>query len=335
MLESILTALPAISYTVDSVTMRARHAYEQLGWQQGADLFTRELLGYDQGQELPPYRKVDCQRIWQTGDTWAALYETNHPDPRLAGKAATFDLRTGLGFLAQQGLGGQELRQQTAKTQAIPYTWAGRRDTATWAEWIVVSPSAVRHMLDLYRNLMHIWIGRAVIALHAGMEATPLWEILRADADRLASDAGVGDDLRSIVQAALTGRPSEMEGALVRCRNVIDKVSRYLYQAPGAAYPRIKDGTGKTPMAVDGNRYRNRLTAYLHQKGLNAEDRQLIDSHLNWFMGFVDLVNRLGSKGKGHIDISQRDVANGLMHTYLLLSEIAERTDGQPITKVL
>ena len=49
--------------------------------------------------------------------------------------------------------------------------------------------------------------------------AQPAQNLLRTDADRLAADAGVGDDLRSFVHAAASANPSEWEEALMRCRS--------------------------------------------------------------------------------------------------------------------
>lgn len=163
-------------------------------------------------------------------------------------------------------------------------------------------------------------------------EAAPLWDVLRSGADRLAADAGVGDDLRAIANAASSSNASEWEGALLRCRNVLNKVSQYLYQAPGDTYTPLPGGTGTGPMRVDGDNYRNRLIAYMHQNDLNQKDRKLAEAHLGYFKVFVDQVNQLGSRGKHVVD--QRAAANGLVHTYLLLSEIAERTGGQPITEL-
>ena len=109
----------------------------------------------------------------------------------------------------------------------------------------------------------------------------------------------------------------------------MDKLSHYLYQASGDTYPHIRDQKGR-PINVGGGNYKNRLMAYLHQKGLNREDRGLMDTHLDWFRGFASELNDLGSKG--HVAVAQADAANGLLHTYLLLGEIAARTDGEPIT---
>jgi hypothetical protein len=332
-LELLVVELPLSGHHVEGVTMRARHAYMQLGWQAGADYFNRELSGYGTDQPVPPYRSVDSRRVWETGNNLAAMDQVRRPDPRLREVVASYELRTGLSYLAQTVDQGSGLRLTTGRTQVVSYTWAGVTESATWAEQILIDWPIVRYMLQRYASVIHLEIGSAVIAQRAGTEATGLWEILRVDAEQLAAASGVGQDLRSIVQAALSANPSEWQGALLRCRNVIDKLSRHLYQAPEATYPYIPDRTGKEPMRVDADHYRNRLTAYMQQKLVGRKSRELADSHLLWFIGFVDQANQLGTLGKG--EVRQRDVANGLMHTYLLLSEIATRTDGKPLTTLV
>jgi len=107
----------------------------------------------------------------------------------------------------------------------------------------------------------------------------------------------------------------------------MNKLSSYLYQAPGATYP----WPGQ-PLAVDGDKYRNRLVAYLREKGTKSDSLKLADSHAEWFKVFAAEVNALESKGK--YPVSKPVVASGVMHLYLLLNEIAARTDGEPITEV-
>ena len=291
-----------------------------------------ELAGYTDEKEVPYFRKLTCLKVWETGDPIAADYEKRNPNSELAETTTPFALRSGLGYVEHIVSTGARMHLSTGNIKRLAFTLPSGTKTATWAEFTVVEPYIIKHAWELCRDYLHRVIGLVVIALHAGTEAAPLWEMLRADADSLAADAGVGEDLRSIARGASSTDPSEWEGALIRCRNVVDKVSRYLYQAPGRTYPHIADSSGTGPMAVDGPRYRNRLIAYMHQKGLNAEDREVADSHLGWFKAFVDQVNRLVSKGKQKV--TRREVANGLIHTYLLLSEIATRTDGQPVTEI-
>jgi hypothetical protein len=271
---------------------------------------------------------VPCQRVWQADYGFAIAKDLVNPDPRFAAVADEHVLRHSLeGMVLSRDDG---FRYPSSKTLSVPLDSPTLRRTVTWTEYFVVSAFHVKTALGMYRTDLHRTIGRWLIALRAGHEAESLWNLLHADAAALAAKAGLGDDLRSIERSARGGDPSDWEGALLRCRNVIDKLSRHLYRVPGPTYPHITDASGRQPMAVDGENYRNRLIAYLHQKGLNAEDRELADAHLNWFKSYVNQVNRLGSSGKKAV--TQRDVANGLMHTYLLLSEIFARSDGEPIT---
>lgn len=278
------------------------------------------------------YRNIQAMRIWETGNTMARDAQKRRPNPDLLPVEVRLSLPSGLGHLEHLVSSGLRLQVPTGNTKQLPYTVVGVEHQATWTESTHVEPYLIQNGLQGWRDHLHLMVSRTIISLRASAAAEPLWEMLRTQADGLAASAGLGEDLRAITLAAASDVASEWEGALVRCRNVIDKLSRHLYRAPGSTYPHISNRGGTGPMAVDGNRYRNRLVAYMHQKGLNADDRELANSHIDWFMGFVEQVNRLGSKGK--VAVSRRDVAMGLTHTYLLLSEIAERTDGQPITEI-
>jgi hypothetical protein len=213
----------------------------------------------------------------------------------------------------------------------MSFTSLGVTERVIWWEEIDVGGDAIRIALEHYRDSLHQGIGMAVITMHAARGAAPLWDVLRSGGDQLVAAVGIGDDLRSIADAASSGDSSAWEGGLLRCRNVIDKLSQHLYRVAGDTYPHIRDQAGK-PIVVSGARYKNRLIAYLHQKGLNREDRSLLDVHVDWFWSYESAVNDLASKGKQAV--SQRDVANGLLHTYLLISELAARTDGEPITSL-
>lgn len=311
------------------ITMRVVQAFRVLGAQREAELLTLELRGHPDLSKTPVFRVMHVTHKWRTKDTGAARRDTRH-DPRLVEREGS-----------EIWLGTLQTWVEVAHIQidtSWPVEWpldAGVDVHSTklgrsvhWIKEAHVAPTVFRQRLDEYRAYLYDLVGSWVITLLTATEAGSLWDALREGADGLAAKASVGDGLQAIVRAALGDDPSSWRSGLLACRNVINDLSRYLYQAPGKTYPYIKSGGSE--MEVDGEKYRNRLIAYLHQKGLGAADRNVARQHLEWFAGFVAMVNDLGSSGKA-MNVDKRDVAIGLMHAYLLIGEIAARTDGEPV----
>jgi len=312
------------------ITMRAVQAFRILGARKELELLTLELRGHPDLSKTPVFRLMLVTYKWRTSESGVAVRATRD-DPDLV-ESEGFEvflgtLQTWVEVAHGQKDAGWPIDHASKDVHS---TALGR--SVHWTKYAHVGPTIFRQRLDEYRAYLYDMVGSWVITLLTATEAQSLWDALREGADGLAAKAGVGDGLQAIVRAALGDDPSSWRSGLLACRNVINDLSRYLYQAPGKAYPHIRPKG--TEMGVDGEKYRNRLIAYLHQKGLGAEDRNVAIQHLEWFAGFVAMVNDLGSSGKA-MTVDKRDVANGLMHTYLLISEIAARTDGEPVKAIV
>jgi len=311
------------------ITMRAHHAFRMLGAKAEIEALSCELGGYPPKRKLPSFRRLLVTYRWETSDTRAAANEAIRGSLQLAERHGHEDWFGSLQTWVSSAQGQHEIKWPTGEAKEVLSTALGRR--VHWTEWAFAAPSVLSQRLDEYRAHLYDLVGRWVVTLLTAGEAESLWDALRVGGDALAAKAGVGDSLQGVVRAALSDDPSAWRSGLLACRNIIDDLSRYLYRAPGPTYPHIRH-EGKE-IAVDGGHYRNRLVAYLHQKGLDADDRELVAEHLEWFKGFAALVNALGSSGKR--PVGKRDIGNGLMHTYLLFSEIAARTDGEPVTAIV
>ncbi len=83
-------------------------------------------------------------------------------------------------------------------------------------------------------------------------------------------------------------------------------------------------------MQVDASHYLNRLTAYLHCKGVTGHTRILIEAELDRLLAVLHAVNDLDSKAHDADDVDLEDARLAVIATYTLLGQFVRRkTWGQ------
>jgi len=100
------------------------------------------------------------------------------------------------------------------------------------------------------------------------------------------------------------------------------KLSETLWQSPDKSYPYIKANNGSA-MRVTRNEPRNRIRAYLHEKGVTADDmlRRMIDPLFS-----------MASAGKR--PVSYEHAQSVLILTYIFVAEMIRLTNMIPVVKV-
>lgn len=128
--------------------------------------------------------------------------------------------------------------------------------------------------------------------------------------------------VNGLVQNLLVDNDSSWQIAVLACRNILQRLFDTLWQSTDKEYPYLKDDNGAA-IKVHKDNVRNRIRAYLHQKGLKDEDM---------LRRMIDPLYSMGSSGKR--PVSYEHAQSVLIHTYIFLGEIIRLTDMQPVTKV-
>lgn len=133
---------------------------------------------------------------------------------------------------------------------------------------------------------------------------------------------GIEDYLKAVYQNLLRDDDASWQAAVLACRNILHKLSEMLWQAPETVYPYMKAKDG-SPMRVTRNKVRNRIRAYLHQKGLRSDDM---------IMSMIDPLYSMASSGKS--SVGYEHTQSVMVYTYIFLGEMIRLTDMQPLKKI-
>ena len=110
------------------------------------------------------------------------------------------------------------------------------------------------------------------------------------------------------------------------CRDVLSRLSVQLWRDPGKTYR----GTAEN-MRIDGSNYLNRLTAYLHCKGVTGHTRILVGAELDRLLSVLHAVNDLDNKAHHADNVDLEDARLAVITTYTLLGQFVRRTDMEPV----
>jgi len=185
-----------------------------------------------------------------------------------------------------------------------------------------VSPQSIKIVLDKIAEKLFDHVSKAVVTLRFGEVTATVFRKYQESVSRALAHLGIDDQLQSAYQNLLVDNEASWQIAVLACRNILQKLSDTLWQSTDKEYPYLKEGSGAA-IKVHKDNVRNRIRAYLHQKGLKDEDM---------LRKMIDPLYYMGSSGKRHV--TYEHAQSVLIYTYIFLAEMIRLTDMQPVTKV-
>lgn len=185
-----------------------------------------------------------------------------------------------------------------------------------------VGSASVKTVLDHIAEKLFDYVSKAVATLRFGQVVASVFHKYQDSVDRVLADMGIENDIKAATQNLFQDNPASWQTACMACRNIMHKLSETLWQSPDNSYLYVLAKNG-APMGVTHDKQRNRIRAFLHQKGVKSD---------HMLMQMIDPLYSMASAAKN--PISYKHAQSVVIHTYIFLGEMIRLTDMQPITEV-
>lgn len=153
-----------------------------------------------------------------------------------------------------------------------------------------------------------------------------IFDQYKARVDDRLSELGLNQKLDAIFRDLESDNPASWQQAILGCRNLFYDLSKILWKIPGEKY--TIEGLSK-PLEVGEGKEKNRLTAYLHYKGISKNKEPIFMDQFealnNLMVAFID------KAAKGKSAISQNEAITLLVAMYVLLGEMLVLTGLEPV----
>lgn len=329
-LREVVEELATADHDLRSMLRRCQHACEILGRPE-AEWFRRELMGYTQDADLPAARKVRGRLTWrEKGSVYdiarGVVEQTMYGLPTELGDAPTnLDVYAGLDWILQ--VADQGLAELTGAEST--YESARRRRTIPVEQIRVFPADSFKGLVQTIDSQAFDWASKVLAELEYAEILDDIWSEHRQAVERALDPLGLGGQLRTIEQGLQSREPSGWRTAALACRNLVQDVARHVWRDSRPTYVLLPGDGDQGKLAVTDDRPLNRMSAYLHQQECRGKTGAFLRSEVERLDASFRKLNALQSGAK--MDISLEDARTVAIYTFLLLGELALRTDMQPI----
>ncbi len=301
---------------LQTALMKVQHALRLLNWTRQLEIVTTELMGYSFGKELPRWRQVQATVHYEQTSLLQpippSLKKHEKPLPLYDSTSSIIDA------LEKGGFRTEEVVQFSSENR----TWHVK-------EIRIIQAYTLDRLLNKVRQVFFSFCSDSISQLRFGELLESIFKQYRQAVEGKLGQLGIANHLEDVVHDLSRQNPESWRFAALGCRNILSDLARKLWQVPDSAYPPL-DNMPLKGRATD--LVKNKLRAWLHQKGLRRKDNLFIEKRLIQLADSLSELYALGSKGKQ--SITYADALCCVMNTYILLGEMALRTDLEPVTKI-
>jgi len=317
-LSEVLGDLTSPSRDLKVVLRRCQHACELLGWEEFREWFQQELSGYPADAEVPQYRRIPGQLIWRDKNLYTPGRHTDEKEDIVR------ETREGIDYLLAGARIGQ--REETGETEVAVSSGGGLQ---------VISERVrlFRKMqFDLALNSLEQsafnFASRSYTLLRYGNALSDIWTDYRSQVDATLQRLDLTHHLKAIESGLESDNSQAWRQAVWSCRDSLNDVANHLWRDPRKTYEYLQGADGK-PMSVVEGKFANRLGAYVHQKGMHGKRGKFLRAEVERLAESIRAL--AGLQGKAHEPVSREEARLVAIATYLVLGELATKTDMQPI----
>jgi hypothetical protein len=199
-------------------------------------------------------------------------------------------------------------------------------------EYFWVPPNSLRQVITAIEARLHSQASGLIKALAFGNSLLDLWVSQRAGIESAFVRLDVSFHFESISRNLRSDNPQDWRGVLYSCRDILHDVAERLWQVSRKEYPHLLDRERK-PIKVTDNAYINRLKAYLHQKSVSGTHAKYLRAEMDRIAESIHTLNSLASGA--HSGAERADAELAAVGTYMILAELARRTDLVPIERFI
>ncbi len=334
-LGDVLHALTSSKHDLKVILRQCQHVCTLIGWKDALAWFQRELTGYPQDAALPLYRFVNGKVDWVLQgsiyeiSTWAAETMINRPPDEDAILPPTLEVRTDIDTLLAAAQGGY--REHTPQTKQ---QWSKKLGRAVTLVAVKDYPAfSFAGCVATIESHTFNWASNAYVVLRHGNVLGEIWADYRKQVDASLGSLGFANHMEAINRGIQSDNPEEWRNAVLGCRNLLSDLADHLWHDPRPTYEHLpgtdKDGKRTSKMSVSKGMSKNRLRAYLHQKGLCGTRGEFLSGEIERLADSVSAL--IAYQSTAHAPITRDDARSIALGTYFIIGEFVIRTDMQPI----
>jgi len=156
-----------------------------------------------------------------------------------------------------------------------------------------------------------------------------IWLQYRRQIEEALAGLALKGHLDAIEQGLDSANPEQWRAAVFSCRNLLVDLADRLWRDTRAEYEHLP-GTGKHgKLEVTHEKASNRLSAYLHQKGLRDNSGRLLRDEMDRLA--ASFRSLLAAQGSAHRPVKRRDAEAIAITTCMLVGQLASGTDMEPV----
>lgn len=334
-LKQITDALSSGGFDLKQLLRRGQHACELLDWADQRDWFRNELQGYQQDVVVPWYRKIVGTTIWHRQRSLQetvrdVVREQSGRDVDRTNKdteSVELDIRGDYDFIANCAQNGYVESTGETRTEWSDYL---RKDITAVKEKRFGQAQFQRILSDVEREVFD-FASKSYKVLRYGEVITDIWTDLRLDLESALKRGGLEDHLGAIDSGLSSDNPESWRAAMIGCRTLVDDVANYLWQDDRSTYEYLPGRGGR--LDVSHGKSLNRISAYLHQNGLSGTKGEFVRAEIDRLD--TSLRKLRDWQSAGHDPVTKEAARSVALATYVVLGELASRTDFEPVTQYL
>lgn len=328
--RDIISELTSQTRDLKSVLRKCQHACHLIQWEEAELWFQRELRGYDSSGEIPAYRKIRGKLIWRAqGSTydlirWKAAEVVGDSEPHET-LEAVLDVWSGVDWLISAAESGYSEITGETKQACAP----GESKVITWERARVFRPHAFGAALSEIEAMVFDFVSKAYVQLEYGNAIGDLWTRYRTSVDAALQKLGMTEHLSAIQKGLRSNNSEEWRLSASECRNLLNDVANYLWKDPRTTYEYLPGKGDGGKLEVNQNKFNNRLSAYLHQKSITGTRGHFLRAELERLADSIKAL--INFQNEAHNPMRIEDVRSVAIATYVLIGEIAIKTDLEPV----
>lgn len=332
LLGEVIANLTSTNKDLKSVLRKCQHVCELLGWEQQKQWIHQELNGYYKGAILPPYRIISGVRKWDIGQsghdsiTWISESIAYGVDSQIYEEESdTLEVWAGIDwFISASSVGYRDVLKET-KVVTTP----SKKDRVTLHRVRIFGSPAITWGLSQIEKAVYDFASSAYVQLKYSNVIKHIWDGYQIQVDKVISQLGLTQHLSAIEANLLSTNPEAWRAAAFECRNLVNDLANYLWRDPRDRYEHLPGKTDDGKLDVSQGKFGNRLSAYLHQKGITGTQGKYLRDEASRLSASIQSL--ISFQSEAHEPVSHSNARSIAIATYVLIAEIATRTDLIPI----
>lgn len=325
---SVIKQLVNPTHDLKAILLQCQHACELMGWENVRDWFRNEISGY-KPEQIPNYRKIYGNTSWIREGLSIISNEFLDIDPpeeeikNPVKEIVDLDVFVGIDRILLANTSGY---QETTDERREKYN-ARKKEKYFIRKIKNYPPGSFQPIINYIEQMTYNLASQSYSTLKFGNAITDIWSQYRNHVEDALKKMNLFSHLAAIENGLRSENPEEWRVVGYHCRDLLDDLANILWQDPRSEYEHLEGEKGK--LNVSRGNTKNRLRAYLHQKGLTRTKGKYLSTEMERISDSVRALYEFQCSAHGSVEkIDSQSIALG---TFYIIGELARRTDLEPV----